>query len=81
MIISRKSSFEKNFLRHQYIDRALNSSFRDFEDAVQYYSALEVKSQYFITRNKRDYPSNHMRILTPDDFLTLLKEKGAPELH
>ncbi|MDZ7362701.1 MAG: PIN domain-containing protein [candidate division KSB1 bacterium] len=54
------------------IDLALSSNLKDFEDAIQYYSALEVRSDYFITRNKQDYPANAMKILTPDEFLVLL---------
>jgi len=45
---------------------------RDFEDAIQYYSALEVKSDYLITRNKKDYPTKLIKIVTPDEFLALL---------
>lgn len=58
------------------VDSALNSGFRDFEDAIQYYAALEVKSGYFITRNKKDYPTDLSRILTPNEFLALLKSEN-----
>lgn len=59
------------------VDSALSSDIHDFEDAVQYYSALEVKSDYFITRNKKDYPAKLLPILTPDEFLALLKSESA----
>lgn len=55
------------------IDSALSSNFRDFEDAIQYYTAAEVKSEYLITRNKKDYPANLLKIVTPEEFLALLK--------
>jgi predicted nucleic acid-binding protein len=61
------------------IDAALSSAFRDFEDAVQYYSALEVQSDYFVTRNKQDYPANQLQILTPDEFLALVKSGNAEQ--
>lgn len=64
-------------LLEKVIDSALSSDIRDFEDAMQYYSALEVKSDYFITRNKKDYPATLLQILTPDEFLTLLKSESA----
>jgi len=64
-------------LIEKVIDSALSSNIRDFEDAMQYYSALEVKSDYFITRNKKDYPANFLQILTPDEFLALLKSGSA----
>lgn len=59
------------------VDSALSSDIRDFEDALQYYSALEVKSDYFLTRNKKDYPAKLLPILTPDEFLALLKSESA----
>ncbi len=51
---------------------ALNSKLKDFEDAVQYYSALEAKADFIITRNIKDFPSKKAReieVLTPDEFL------------
>jgi predicted nucleic acid-binding protein len=64
-------------LLEKVVDSALSSNIRDFEDAMQYYSAVEVKSDYFITRNKKDYPANLLQILTPDEFLALLKSESV----
>jgi predicted nucleic acid-binding protein len=61
------------------IDSALSSDFRDFEDAIQYYSALEVKSDYFITRNKKDFSAATLQVLTPDEFLALLKSQSSDQ--
>jgi predicted nucleic acid-binding protein len=59
------------------IDSALSSNFRDFEDAIQYYAAAEVKSEYLITRNKKDYPAKLLKIVTAEEFLALLKSPDA----
>lgn len=64
-------------LVEKVVDSALSSDIRDFEDAMQYYSALEVKSDYFITRNKKDYPAKLLQILTPNEFLALYKSESA----
>ena len=64
-------------LVEKVVDSALSSDILDFEDAMQYYSALEVRSDYFITRNKKDYPTNLLQILTPDEFLVLLESESA----
>ena len=40
------------------IDKALNSDFPDFEDAIQYYTALEYQIPVILTRNIRDYKKN-----------------------
>ena len=53
------------------IDLSLTADFKDFEDAVQYYSAIQVKADYIITRNKNDYVNDKIPILTPDEFIAL----------
>lgn len=54
------------------IDLSLVSDFKDFEDAVQYYSAIQVKADCIITRNKSDYAGDKISVLTPEEFLALL---------
>ena len=51
------------------IDLSLTSDFKDFEDAVQYYSAVQVKTDCLITRNKDDYIDDKIPVLTPEEFL------------
>lgn len=53
------------------IDLSLASDFKDFEDAVQYYSAVFVKADYIITRNKDDYADDKIPVLTSEEFLVL----------
>jgi predicted nucleic acid-binding protein len=54
------------------IVRALNSSFRDFEDALQNYSADQSKEiDIIITRNVKDYKNSSLSIMTPDNFLKM----------
>jgi hypothetical protein len=50
------------------IDLSLASDFKDFEDAVQCYSAVNAKVDCLITRNKRDYVTDILPILTPEEF-------------
>lgn len=55
------------------IDLSLTSNFRDFEDAVQYYSAVLAKAGCLITRNKCDYKVDKLPVLTPEEFLAIIK--------
>jgi predicted nucleic acid-binding protein len=51
---------------------ALNSEFKDFEDALQNYSAeLNGKIDIIVTRNIKDYKKSELSIMTPDNFLKL----------
>jgi predicted nucleic acid-binding protein len=51
------------------IDKALHSGFSDFEDAVQYHSALKSNCQIIITRNKKDFKRPEIPVLSPEEFL------------
>jgi predicted nucleic acid-binding protein len=49
---------------------ALNSDFKDFEDALQNYAAeLDGTISLIITRNTKDYKKSELGVMTPDDFL------------
>lgn len=54
------------------IDLSLTGEFKDFEDAVQYYSAVQVGAEFFVTRNKRDFTGTKMPVFTPEEFLSFL---------
>ena len=51
------------------LDLALNSNFNDFEDAIQYYTALNADIQTIITRNFKDYKAADILVQTPEMFL------------
>ena len=55
------------------IDKALNSDFADFEDAIQYYTALEHEITVILTRNLRDYKNASVIVQTPEAFLVTNK--------
>ena len=57
------------------IDKSLISDFNDFEDAVQYYSALHHKCDIIITRNKKDFKNAEIPVLTPEEFLVSIHKK------
>jgi predicted nucleic acid-binding protein len=57
------------------IDLSLVSGFADFEDAVQYYSAVQAPVDCLVTRNKSDYPKDQLAILSPEEFLASTEEE------
>ena len=58
-------------LNDKIIDLALNSEFSDFEDALQYYSALQNEIEVLLTRNLKDYRKAQITVLTAQDFVNL----------
>ena len=53
------------------IDAAIASGMTDFEDAIQYASALHSGVACIVTRNTRDFPAERLAVLTPEQFLAI----------
>lgn len=51
------------------IELALASDFKDFEDAIQFYTALESSLEAIITRNKKDFKNNLIPIFSAKEYL------------
>ena len=51
------------------VDLALNSELSDFEDALQYFTALDNKIDFIITRNVRDYKHPKLIVHTPQQYI------------
>jgi len=58
-------------LTEKIIDLALNSEFEDFEDAIQYFSALQNDIEILLTRNLKDYKKAQISVLTAQDFINI----------
>lgn len=52
------------------VELALASDFTDFEDALQYYCAIENGINILITRNTTDYKTAKIPVMTVDEFLS-----------
>jgi predicted nucleic acid-binding protein len=51
---------------------ALNSEFKDFEDALQNYSAQHDKDiQVIVTRNVKDFKESRLSVMTPETYLRI----------
>jgi predicted nucleic acid-binding protein len=54
------------------IELALNSDFKDFEDAIQYYCAIENGINLLITRNLKDFKHAKIPVISSEDFIKQL---------
>lgn len=54
------------------IDNAIASGFPDFEDAMQYYSAVRGGADAIITRNGADFTASQIPVYGPQGFLDML---------
>ncbi|MBN1346628.1 MAG: PIN domain-containing protein [Phycisphaerae bacterium] len=51
------------------INQAIEAGFEDFEDAVQFVSAVRVGASCIVTRDPDHFPRTEMPILSPTEFL------------
>jgi hypothetical protein len=57
-------------LTDKILELSLNDDeFRDFEDAIQYFSAIENEIEIIITRNLNDYTKSKIPVMTAEQFL------------
>ena len=56
-------------LNDKIIQLAFASDFNDFEDAVQYYTALEYNITTLITRDLKDFKKASINVMTAEQYL------------
>ena len=57
------------------VEKALNSSFPDFEDALQYFAALDSGCHIIVTRDAKDFKQSDLPVMDAQEFI-----KGHAEL-
>ena len=55
------------------VDSALSLKANDFEDALQYFSAVQASADCLVTRNIKDYGFAKMEVLDSQSFITKYK--------
>jgi predicted nucleic acid-binding protein len=56
-------------LTGQIINQAIDAGFSDFEDAIQFHSAVHANLACIVTRNPDHFPRKPISILSPSEFL------------
>ncbi len=55
-------------LTKKQFEQAISLKARDFEDALQYYCAMDNSCDVIITRNKKDFTFSAITVLTPEEY-------------
>lgn len=71
ILIKFKVLVEVASLDDKIIELALVSDFKDFEDAIQYNTALEIGLDGIITRNKKDFKNSTLPVMTAKEYLNI----------
>lgn len=56
-------------LEDKAIELALVSEFNDFQDGLQYFVAMDNNADVIITRNKKDFKSSKIPVMTAGEYL------------
>ena len=56
----------------EVVEKAINSDFKDFEDAMQYFSALASNCNIIITRNEKDFKNAMIPVMNAESYLLSL---------
>jgi len=57
-------------VNEETIEKGLNSGFQDFEDSIQYFSAVQSNCSIIITRNTKDFKKSTIPIMTAEEYLS-----------
>lgn len=68
-LILLRDIFKIVALDEKILNQAIDSDFKDFEDAIQYFSAIRADADCMISRNLDHYKGVDIPVLTPTEFL------------
>lgn len=69
-----RDEFSVVSLTSQIINQSIDSEIEDFEDAIQYFSALHADADFLVTRDPENFPRKGISIMAPDEFLAILSD-------
>jgi hypothetical protein len=70
MMVLLRDTFTPVPLDKQILDQAIDSGFKDLEDAIQYFSAIRAEANCIISRDTNAFPQSDLPVLTPAELLT-----------
>ncbi len=64
--------FEISTVNSDIVRQAHLAKWKDFEDAIQYFSALEAGVDLIVTRDVKGYEEQKVKVVKPEDALRLI---------
>ncbi|KIA89554.1 type II toxin-antitoxin system VapC family toxin [Kaistella jeonii] len=58
----------------EVVEKAINSDFKDFEDAMQYFSAIASHCDLIVTRNEKDFKNAMIPVMNGESYLETIKK-------
>lgn len=71
VFISLKTLIEIIPITSKILDRGLSDDlFNDFEDSLQYFSAISSNCEIILTRNLKDFKNSKLPVMTADSYIS-----------
>ena len=64
--------FDVVSLDRSILEQSLDADIHDFEDAIQYFSALRTRADYLVTRNPAHFPKDEIAVVSPEELLAIV---------
>lgn len=58
----------------EVIEKAIHADFKDFEDAMQYFSAVAADCDIILTRNEKDFKNALIPVMSAESYLLTLEK-------
>lgn len=75
MMILMRDAFDIVALDKQILGQAIDAGFKDFEDAIQYMSAVHAEADCLVSRNPKDFPLKDLSVISPEEFVASLAQR------
>ena len=56
------------------VKSALTSDFKDFEDGIQNYSAVNSNIEIIVTRNPKDFSNSELKLYEPSEYNDIINK-------
>jgi len=63
-----------SIMNDEVVEKAIASDFKDFEDAMQYFSAIATNCDTIITRNEKDFKNALIPVMNAESYLQAFKK-------
>jgi len=54
------------------IKNSVNNRYKDFEDDLHYFTSLDNSIDFLITRNKKDFKTEKIKIVDAEEFISIV---------
>jgi predicted nucleic acid-binding protein len=75
-LVLLNSIFTTASLDSAILQEAIASKIGDFEDAIQYFSAIRAGAAHLVTRDAWDFPDHPMSVISPDELVAMLSSQN-----